>query len=194
MSVRSISPLSIQRRARNRRAGGGRQGRAAPAGHRSPGRARGGRRAAAAAGRVEPALERRQVHAPRRTCAGAAATGGLARRDHRERHRRRHRARIPPASVSAIQTGGRHVHPRAQRARPGAGDQPSPDRGARRTDRSDEPGHRSGDDHSSGAPADDRSRGTGGRAGPRAPCGRLAALDGPQHGQPRRHPRPARGR
>ena len=92
----------IQERDRHRGAGGRREGREAAADARSARRARGRRCATAAAGRVEPPLERREVHAARRPGADSPATRQLARRDHRQRHRRRHRGRISPPSVPAI--------------------------------------------------------------------------------------------
>jgi signal transduction histidine kinase len=65
--------------------GGGRKGGPAPAFDGPARRAGRGRPAEAAAGDLEPAVERDQVHAARRTRAGEAAASELARRNHDQR-------------------------------------------------------------------------------------------------------------
>ena len=70
-----------------------------------------------AADRLEPAVERDQVHAGRRTC----GVRRVQRRrptidDRRPRHRRRHLRRIPAARVRALPSGGRRPHSAATAA------------------------------------------------------------------------------
>ena len=60
-----------------------------------------------AAGGLEPALERHQVHRERRTGRGRARARELPDRDHRGRHGHRHQARVPAARVRALPAGRR---------------------------------------------------------------------------------------
>ena len=59
----------------------------------------------AAAGGLEPAVERHQVHAEGRQGAGPARARELAHRDQRGRHRHRHQAGVPPAPVRRFRQG-----------------------------------------------------------------------------------------
>ena len=104
------------------------------------------RRAAAAAGDQEPALERVQVHGVGRRQAadrrgrrppvrqrGAVTRRGRAR-VHRRGHRRRHRARQAPPDLRGLPAGGRDDEPPLRRDRPRALDQPRDRTAARRRD------------------------------------------------------------
>ena len=75
-----------------------------------------GRSRSPAAGGLEPAVERGEVHAEGRPRAGAARARQLAHRDRRQRHRRRHQPGVPAARVRALPPG----RLRARRARPAA--------------------------------------------------------------------------
>ena len=116
-------------------AGGRRQGRSHRDGARSGGRAGLGRSGTPAANPVESAVERGEVHEPRRQGAGPARAGQLARGGRGQRHRHRHRARVPAARVRAIPPGGRRHRARARRPRSGPVNRPSVDGDARRHDR-----------------------------------------------------------
>ena len=107
-----------------------------------------------AAGRVEPALERHQVHAGGRHRAGGAAAARCARRDRGRRQRHRHPAGADAAPVRALPPGRRldHAPVRRPRARPVAGQEPR--RAARRHRRRDQCGRRQGH-HRHGPPAPD---------------------------------------
>ena len=73
-----------------------------------------------AAGDLEPAVQRHQVHAARRrACGVAAGARGDGSRDPRERHRRRHRAGVPAPRVRPLPPGRRLDHAPPRRA--GAG-------------------------------------------------------------------------
>ena len=55
-----------------------------------------------AAGRLEPGVERGEVHAEEGTRSGAPGTRELARRDRRQRHGHRHSAGFPPVRLRAV--------------------------------------------------------------------------------------------
>ena len=103
-------------RGRDGAAGGRREGRA-PADDRRSARRPGLRRSrSAAAGRLEPAVERGEVHARSGPRAGAAGARQLARRDRRQRHRHRHSRRSSCrtcSSASARPTPARRARPAA---------------------------------------------------------------------------------
>ena len=91
-----------------------------------------GRPGAPAAGRLEPALERHQVHAQGRAGAGQAGARRRARRDRGQRHGARASSRSScRTSSSASGRPTAHDAP-ARRARPGAGHRAPPGRAARR--------------------------------------------------------------
>ena len=122
-----------RRRGRNGAAVGRRQGDplARACSTRAPARCR--RSGPAAAGRLEPAHQRDQVHRH----AAAASTSVLQRvnsahRNQRDRHRRRHRARVPAARVRPLPPGRCVDHAHARRPGPGAGDRQAAGRAARR--------------------------------------------------------------
>ena len=106
-----------------------------------PRRAAGLRRSGpAAAGGLEPAVERRQVHAARRHGAGAAgarrrpgARSSSATPDAASRG-------FPPARVRALPAGRQPLLPQARRPRPGSGHRPRAGRAARRHGRGGERG------------------------------------------------------
>ena len=100
-----------------------RQGHPAANGARPAGRPRLGRPRQAPAGGLEPALERRQVHAQRRARAGQTRARQLARRDRRERHGRGHPAGVPAARLRPLPPGRQQDDAPARRA--GAGTRPS---------------------------------------------------------------------
>ncbi len=119
-------------RARGGAAVGAGQGRAARV--RVPPRdgLRAGRQRAPAPGAGESAVERDQVHRPRRP--GHRARGGRrrARRDLGRRHRLRDRARLPVTGLPAVPPGRRHAPADPGRPRPGARDRAPAHRDARR--------------------------------------------------------------
>ena len=91
-----------------------------------------GRPRPAAADRLEPALERDQVHAARRARADPAGAAELPRRDHGRGQRARHRRRLPPLRLRPLPPGGRVEHAAPRRARAGSRHRATPDRAARR--------------------------------------------------------------
>ena len=76
-----------------------------------------GRPGPAPAGRLEPAVQRGQVHAQGRQGAGAPGAGQLARRGQRHRHRHGHPARVPAARLRPLPPGRLHDDAAARRPR-----------------------------------------------------------------------------
>ena len=136
-STCSASTLDARRRRRRSRPSGRPPTRRASAsvvastarGPRSDGRSR-----PPAAGRLEPAHQRRQVHAPRAARSRCAAS--RRRRASRDRGSRRRRRASPPelpaARVRALPPGRQLDHAHARRPRARARDRPAPRRAARR--------------------------------------------------------------
>ena len=105
-----------------------------------------GRRRTAAAGGLEPAVQRRPLHAAGRTDRDRGRPFGRRSRARRPRHRPRRRRVVPAARLRALPPGrGRH-HARARRPRSRAGDRPPPRRAARRHRRGVEQRARAGRD------------------------------------------------
>ena len=86
-----------------------------------------------AAGRAEPAVERRQVHARRRSDRrdGRAITPRRGD-DFRARYRGGHQPRVPAIRLRPLPPGGRHQHAHAHGPRPGSRDRAARGRAARR--------------------------------------------------------------
>ena len=99
-----------------------------------------------AAGLLESAQQRDQVHAQRRQGPGAAATGELAHRVQRERHRHRDPGGLSASRVRAVLAERQLDAARVRRPRPGAGDLQAAGRAARRLDPGEEPRGRTGRD------------------------------------------------
>jgi PAS domain S-box-containing protein len=91
-----------------------------------------GRSAAAAAGDLEPGLERRQVHAGGRSRRGAARTQRGDRAALRERHRHRHQPGLPAARVRSLPPGRDRQRAQVRRAGARPDDRAPRRRGARR--------------------------------------------------------------
>ncbi len=114
--------------------GGRRQGDRPAAGAGGPGREDRRRRRTPAAGGLEPARQRRQVHAR-----GGPGRGGGGERSGRShaggaRQRLRHPPRLPPLRLRPLPPGRQHGDARPRRPRARAGDRPPP-RGAPRRHR-----------------------------------------------------------
>ena len=190
------------RRSRHGRAGGHRDD---PGLRGGEGRAAGGARAGRdaddpgrplppAAGRLESALQRDQVHAagwPRRRDARGDPRG---RPHHRRRHRARHPPTVPVADLRPLPPGRERGHPHAGRAGPRAGDRPSPGRAPRRTSRRVQRRGRAGGDLHGGAAGGDAEHRRGARGGDRRPTIGGAALAGRATRRASRARRRGRGR
>ena len=122
---------------------------------RSGGRADLRRSGPAAAGRLEPAVQRHQVHAEGRQGPDPARARELAHRDQRGGHGRRHQAGVHSASVRTVPAGRRVDDAQVRRPRPRAVDREEPRRAARRHRQGRERRRRPGDDRHR-APAADR--------------------------------------
>ncbi len=141
------------------------------------------------AGRRQPARQRPEVHAGRRSDRHLGAARGRRRDRRGARHRRRHAARADRPRVRPVRPGRAQPRPRARRARhrpdPGA----PPGRDERRHDPGDERGPRPGSDLH-GQPAGDRASRGGRRAAPPHRCRSRrkppAAPDPDRRGQRRR--------
>ena len=126
--------LSRPRARQGSRAGGGVPARRTGPAPRRPGPVR--------SDPLQPRLERREVHRPRRgrdrgrDRAADTARGGAPRRRHR--HRGRHRRRCERPTLRRLHPGRPVDHPTARRDRPRPGDLPPAGRGARRRDLGDQ--------------------------------------------------------
>ena len=103
-----------------------------------------GRRAPAAAGLLEPAEERDQVHAPRRVRGHPLPAGGDARGRRGERQRNRDRGGGPAPDFQRLRAGGAIDHAAVRRSGLGVGDQQGPGGDARGHDRAHSEGRDKG--------------------------------------------------
>ena len=131
-------------------------------GHHRPGRS-----GPLAAGRLEPDLERREVHAERRPRRSLAGPCGELRAAPGPRHRPGHQRRIPPFRLQALPPGGEHPFPEPDRARPRIVHRAPPRRAARRQGVGGERGRGPGGDVHRGSPraGDPHGRAAGRAAG-----------------------------
>jgi His Kinase A (phospho-acceptor) domain len=120
------------------------------------GRSGGGRRAAPAAGLLESALERGQVHATGRTGADPSPARELAPGNHGQRYRGRRGAADAAAPVRSVLAGRQRAVTGARWPRPGPGDLPAPGRGTRGNDLGEQSRQGTGHDRPRRAPADGR--------------------------------------
>ena len=136
LELRPVDLADVVRSAlRDRAAGGGGEGdprrlRAGSGGGSAHGRCR-----PTAAGGLEPALERDQVHAARRTGGRAHRASRLQHPTDRGGQRARRRARFPAARLRALPPERQLQHADVRRPRPGARDRAPPGRAARRNRR-----------------------------------------------------------
>ena len=128
----------------------------------------------AAAGRVQPAVERHQVHARRRPSRGVPGHGGPAGPAPGRRHGRGNERGLPAVRLREVPPTGHHEHPRPPRSRAGSLRRPSRDRPSRRRRERGEPRPGSGQ-HLHGAAAPGRGAGRRRQARGRRACARARA-------------------
>ena len=107
----------------------------------------------AAAGRVQPAVERHQVHAGRRPGRGVPGHGGPAGPTPGRRHGRGDERGLPAVRLREVSPAGQHEHPRPPRSRAGSLRRPSRDRSSWRRGERGEPRPGAGQHVHGAAPA-----------------------------------------